>query len=623
MASFDEIVSKMTAAIKGVREAVLGKDVREFIASGYESVLDAYKQLDGNVKHLKEDLTEFIDDHFEKPANYDYLTSKAPLDGVKGFNPSGRLNNFSGLNVFVTRVEENTEYKLSRTNNSISALNVPYARILFSTSNNAKAVGDTIDGIVAYSAEPNDKTFTVPDGAKYAYIGIEESRDVTNLSMQKITETHPSATYPIEKEKLINTECEFDLNENIEYARFRGQVEQQVLNNPYPFVNASDNAINKKLRSIIKDIRLIGFDKAEKYAVVIFRTRAGGASSFMMQMHPTDESGNSTGESVIHIDERVINIEQKSGIQQVTLKYGGGKRVCVSFDMEKYHSVSIFATTINYEIGGINPACYTVPDYGIKLSTSIPKDYPIVTIIDDDGSVGFMNTLQPVLDTYGFKATLAIVPSWIGASENYMTLDALKSVVASGHDVIAHSLTHDKDIWYAGGILTSNRSSRKSECEQSRDWFLDNGFGLVQAIAYPSGGYSTAQKRIIEDDVKPYFDYGFTTEPGVMTDNPLHALMLKRTAMNKASYDLDYYKGLIDECISSSGWLVLFCHSMSTSEVDTDFLNSIFAYLQETGVSVQRFLDAIKVKRNICSIGSWYREGSLYIGRDGTLRNAM
>ena len=46
MASFDEIVSKMTAAIKGVREAVVGKEVREFIASGYESVLDAYKQLD-------------------------------------------------------------------------------------------------------------------------------------------------------------------------------------------------------------------------------------------------------------------------------------------------------------------------------------------------------------------------------------------------------------------------------------------------------------------------------------------------------------------------------------------------------------------------------------------------
>lgn len=64
MASFDEIVSKMTAAIKGVREAVLGKDVREFIASGYESVLDAYKQLDGNAKQLKEDLGQLSIDTY-------------------------------------------------------------------------------------------------------------------------------------------------------------------------------------------------------------------------------------------------------------------------------------------------------------------------------------------------------------------------------------------------------------------------------------------------------------------------------------------------------------------------------------------------------------------------------
>ena len=68
MASFDEIVSKMTAAIKGVREAVLGKDVREFIASGYESVLDAYKQLKTAVdsaadsaEEAKTAITEAID----------------------------------------------------------------------------------------------------------------------------------------------------------------------------------------------------------------------------------------------------------------------------------------------------------------------------------------------------------------------------------------------------------------------------------------------------------------------------------------------------------------------------------------------------------------------------------
>lgn len=68
MASFDEIVSKMTAAIKGVREAVLGKDVREFIASGYESMLDAYKQLNtavdsaaSSAEKAKTAITEAID----------------------------------------------------------------------------------------------------------------------------------------------------------------------------------------------------------------------------------------------------------------------------------------------------------------------------------------------------------------------------------------------------------------------------------------------------------------------------------------------------------------------------------------------------------------------------------
>lgn len=74
MASFDEIVSKMTAAIKGVREAVLGKDVREFIASGYESVLDAYKQLNtavdsaaSSAEEAKTAITEAIDPTLSVP----------------------------------------------------------------------------------------------------------------------------------------------------------------------------------------------------------------------------------------------------------------------------------------------------------------------------------------------------------------------------------------------------------------------------------------------------------------------------------------------------------------------------------------------------------------------------
>lgn len=81
MASFDEIVSKMTAAIKGVREAVLGKDVREFIASGYESVLDAYKQLVESVKRLMQDLDEFVGENYN--VSFEWINDKY-IDSVTG-----------------------------------------------------------------------------------------------------------------------------------------------------------------------------------------------------------------------------------------------------------------------------------------------------------------------------------------------------------------------------------------------------------------------------------------------------------------------------------------------------------------------------------------------------------
>ena len=59
--SFTDIVSQMTKSIKGVREAVLGKEVREHIASGMESELDIYKQLNTAVEETKTAIAEAID----------------------------------------------------------------------------------------------------------------------------------------------------------------------------------------------------------------------------------------------------------------------------------------------------------------------------------------------------------------------------------------------------------------------------------------------------------------------------------------------------------------------------------------------------------------------------------
>lgn len=110
MASFDEIVSKMTAAIKGVREAVLGKDVREFIASGYESVLDAYKQLDGNAKQLKENVAD-INSRFSRYNLFDKDTASIVdimcNDSLVFISP--------GVQSIIWKCEPNTTYTISWT----------------------------------------------------------------------------------------------------------------------------------------------------------------------------------------------------------------------------------------------------------------------------------------------------------------------------------------------------------------------------------------------------------------------------------------------------------------------------------------------------------------------------
>ena len=59
--SFTEIVSQMTESIEGVRKALLGKEVREHIASGMESELDIYKQLNDAVTSAKEEIISTID----------------------------------------------------------------------------------------------------------------------------------------------------------------------------------------------------------------------------------------------------------------------------------------------------------------------------------------------------------------------------------------------------------------------------------------------------------------------------------------------------------------------------------------------------------------------------------
>ena len=95
--SFTEIVSQMTKSIKGVREAVLGKEVREHIASGMESELDIYKQLNTAVEEAKTAIAEAIDPTLSLPGKA--ADSKATGDAIETERKRIDVLNDGGLNL--------------------------------------------------------------------------------------------------------------------------------------------------------------------------------------------------------------------------------------------------------------------------------------------------------------------------------------------------------------------------------------------------------------------------------------------------------------------------------------------------------------------------------------------
>lgn len=479
---------------------------------------------------------------------------------------------------------------------------------------------------IVYSSKPNyinendkisivntsfDTSFTTPEGCYYIYPLIEKTRDIANWSLQKGN----SPSYPIANPIIKGVDIESDNLTREELHDLKDKVNKEVLLNPYPFKYSTTNQYNIKLRELIKDIKLEGADKTKKYSIVIFRKSTD--TNFLLNIYPTDADGNSTNKDSFAITYSDINANQKTGLQKIVKDTYFGK-VYITLDMTIYHTLNVWQMSLTYDIGGIHNDAYTDVDYGLKLSASIPKDRPIITLIDDDGGVNF-SYVKEVMNSYGYKCSLAIVTDWVGTS-GFMTLEELTTLKNEGFEMLSHSKTHAPTIWYNDHLSLANRNNILQESQDSWDWLYNNGFE-TDTIVYPSGGWSSANKNIIERECSKVYDFGLSSEPKVMTDSVLRTMMLNRVAINKGVNDLQYYKDLIDKCKNNCGWLILFCHSGSSNEVDKDFLTSVFEYVKSSGVEVMTFRDAKKIKSNICSQGLWGSKSALYIGRDGTIKN--
>ena len=198
-------------------------------------------------------------------------------------------------------------------------------------------------------------------------------------------------------------------------------------------------------------------------------------------------------------------------------------------------------------------------------SHTFAKRHPMVTFIDDDGNVEFYQYLLPIMRQY----SIPMVSAYMGDSNPdmssnsaMMTKAQCDEVVKAGGELIVH---------YNPDATTLTLDEAEAVMVKSQKVLEKYGFGKAsRLIAYSHGTSSTD----IREMVSKHFDCAFSgAYPRVSaTDRSNHDCIVQyaihREPCGGLYYDqgtdcttLQYFKDMIDECISSNGWLVFTMHS--------------------------------------------------------------
>ena len=121
----------------------------------------------------------------------------------------------------------------------------------------------------------------------------------------------------------------------------------------------------------------------------------------------------------------------------------------------------------------------------VNLKRQLPRKCVVLTF--DDGYHAFRDYAYPVLKQLGFTATLFVYTDYVGSSRNALSWDELKSLVAEGFDVQAHSKTHS-DLRRGAGETDAQYARRMQAELADPPRLLQRQLGRgVQFLAYPYG----------------------------------------------------------------------------------------------------------------------------------------
>jgi peptidoglycan/xylan/chitin deacetylase (PgdA/CDA1 family) len=156
------------------------------------------------------------------------------------------------------------------------------------------------------------------------------------------------------------------------------------------------------------------------------------------------------------------------------------------------------------------------------------NDNKFVILIFDRAYKSLITTAKPILDDYGYKATIFAICNWIGDKKSTMSWEEIESLHNEGYDVQSHGMNHID-------LRTLSPDQREYEIGQSKNCLLDHGIdSTVFSAAYNKGGNDS---EIIETIAK-YYDFGFSGHSTLM--------FLHCDGWEKFGFDEANYKGQTD-----------------------------------------------------------------------------
>lgn len=189
-------------------------------------------------------------------------------------------------------------------------------------------------------------------------------------------------------------------------------------------------------------------------------------------------------------------------------------------------SVSDFQAQLEaLKAGGFQTiSCRQLSDYLANVS-DIPNKSVIITF--DDGRSSVLTTAKPLLEKYGYTATLFLITGSVG-KKGSLTWDQVKQLVAAGYEVGSHTVTH-LNLTKRNGTLQARQDRVREE--------LSNSFSSIEthlgqppvALAYPFGNYDTFTMRAAKD---AGYQLAFTIDLGAI-DNQSDPWRLSRRMVVK------------------------------------------------------------------------------------------